>query len=190
MKKKEITSEDKVNTFKDELGMIFDVKIREFTKLCIIAAPDYLFLNCPASSSSRYHPIDELSYDGTIIHTKRVFTVVYELCRGLGVENRRDILLSGSLIHDARKQGYTHTGHTQKNHPQYAVELIDEVQDATGLLTDEDHQTIRKCVGYHYGPWSISPWIKPLSEYSMEELVVYVSDYVASKRCVKVDYTR
>lgn len=188
--KKGITAEEKVEVFKDELDRIFDVKIREFTKLCLIAAPDYFFLDCPASTSSKFHPIDELSHDGVIIHTKRVFTLVYELCRGLGVENRRDILLSGSLIHDARKQGYTHTGHTQKNHPQYAVELIDEVQNATMILTDEEHQMLRNCVGYHYGPWSSGNWLKPIETYTMEELVVYISDYVASKRCVKVDYKR
>jgi hypothetical protein len=53
--KKGITSEEKVEIFKAELDRIFDRKIREFTKLCIIAAPDYFFLDCPASSSGRYH---------------------------------------------------------------------------------------------------------------------------------------
>jgi hypothetical protein len=187
---KGITAEKKVEIFKPELDRIFDRKIREFTKLCIITAPDYFFLDCPASSSAKYHPVDELSYDGTIIHTKRVFTVVYELCRGLGVEDKRDILSASAIIHDLKKQGHTCTGHTQKKHPQYAAELVDEVQNATMLLTDEEYQTIRNCVGFHYGPWSVSPWVKPMTEYSMEELVVYISDYVASKRCVKVDYKR
>lgn len=185
-----ITAKEKVEVFKPELDRIFDRKIREFTKLCIISAPDYFFLDCPASSSAKYHPIDELAHDGTIIHTKRVFTVVYELCRGLGVEHHRDILLSSAIIHDLRKQGYTKTGHTQKRHPQHAAELVEEVQSATMLLTDEEYGIIKNCVGYHYGPWSVSPWIKPLSEYTMDELVVYISDYVASKRCVKVDYKR
>ena len=187
---KGITAEEKVETFKPELDRIFDGKIREFTKLCIISAPDYFFLDCPASSSAKFHPIDELAYDGTIIHTKRVFTVVYELCRGLGVEEKRDLLCSASLLHDLRKQGYTKTGYTQKKHPQYAAELVDEVQEATMLLTDEEHQIIKNCVGYHYGPWSCGDWVKKIEDYSMEELVVYVSDYVASKRCVKVDYKR
>ena len=188
--KKGITAEEKVEIFQAELDRIFDKKIREFTRLCIIAAPDYIFLDCPASSSGRYHSVDELSYDGTIIHTKRVFTLTYELCRGLGVENHRDILLSSSLIHDSRKQGYTKTGHTQKKHPQYAAELVDEVQKATMLLTDEEYRIIRNCVGYHYGPWSSGDWVKPIETYSMDELVVYVADYIASKRCVTVDYKR
>lgn len=185
-----ITPEEKVAVFKPELDRIFDRKIREFTKLCIISAPDYFFLDCPASSSGRYHSVDELSFDGCRIHSKRVFTLVYELSRGLGVESKRDLLLGAAIIHDLRKQGYTKTGHTQKKHPQYAAELVDEVQDATMLLTDEEHKIIRNCVGYHYGPWSVSPWIKPITDYTMEELVVYIADYIGSKKCVKVDYKR
>jgi MinD-like ATPase involved in chromosome partitioning or flagellar assembly len=188
--KKGITAEEKVEIFKAELDRIFDRKIREFTKLCIISAPDYIFLDCPASSSGRYHSVSELGHDGTIIHTKRVFTLVYELCRGLGVEEKRDVLSASAIIHDLRKQGYTRTGHTQKNHPQYAAELVDEVQNATMLLTDEEYNMIRNCVGFHYGPWSVSPWIKKIENYTMEELVVYIADYVAAKRCVNVDYKR
>ena len=188
--KKGITAEEKVEIFKPELDRIFDVKIREFTKLCIIAAPDYIFLDCPASSTSKYHPVDENTFFGLCIHTKRVFTLVYELCRGLGVENQRDVLLSSSLIHDLRKFGYTNTGYTQKKHPQYAAELVEEVQKATMLLTDGEYHIIRNCVGYHYGPWSISPWSKKISEFTAEELTLYISDYIGSKRCVAVDYRR
>ena len=187
---KGITAEEKVATFQPELDRIFDEKIREFTRLCIIAAPDYFFLDCPASSSGRYHSVDELGHDGTIIHTKRVFTLVYELCRGLGAESKRCGLLSSAIIHDLRKQGLKCTGHTVKKHPQLAADLVDEVQDATMLLTDEQYKMIRNCVGYHYGPWSCGNWVKRIEDYTMEELVVYVSDYVASKRCVKVDYKR
>lgn len=188
--KKGITAEEKVETFKAELDRIFDIKIREFTRLCIIAAPDYIFLDCPASSSGKYHPISECGADGNCIHTRKVFTLVYELCRGLGVESKRCSLLSASLIHDLLKQSRVKTGHTVKKHPQYAAELVDEVQNATMLLTDEEHQTIRNCVGYHYGLWSSPPWLKPLKDYNFEELTVYIADYIASKRCVTVDYKR
>ena len=188
--KKGITAEEKVEVFKAELDRIFDVKIREFTKLCIIAAPDYIFLDCPSSSSGKYHPVSENAPDGNICHSKKVFTLVYELCRGLGVESKRDQLSASAIIHDLLKQSWVKTGHTHKKHPQFAAELVDKVQNATMLLTDEEHQMIRNCVGYHYGPWSSSPWVKPLKEYSFEELTVYIADYIASKRCVDVKYKR
>lgn len=185
-----VSNQEKEEVFKLELERIFDMRIREFTRLCIIAAPDYFFIDCPASSTSKFHPVDELSYDGCSIHTRKVFTLVYELCRGLAVEEKRDLLLAGSLIHDLRKFGVTNTGHTHKKHPHFAADLVDEVQSATMLLTDEEHRVLRNCVGYHYGPWSTAPWRKDITAYTMEELVVYISDYIASKRCVTVEYRR
>lgn len=186
----ETSNEKRTELFKDELKLIYDEGIREFTKLCLIAAPNYFFLDCPSSSSGRYHPINELGVDGIIIHSKRVFTVAYELCRGLGCEDKRDQISSACIIHDLRKMGLTRSGHTVKNHPGLAADLVEEVQTATQMLSNESYNIIRNCVGYHYGPWSISPWSKKLSEYTIEEMTLYISDYIASKRCISVDYRR
>jgi len=185
-----ITQEDKVAVFAEELKLIYDVNIREFTRLCIIAAPDYFFTDCPASSSGKYHPLDELAWDGTVIHTKKVMTTAYELCRGLGCEDRRDEILSACIIHDLRKQGLNRSGHTTKSHPDLAAKLVGEVYEATRIIEETSYNIIRNCVGYHYGLWSVNPWVKDLSKYTSEELCVFLSDYIASKRCVDVDYRR
>ena len=185
-----ISNEKRIEMFQGELNLIYDENIREFTKLCLVAGPNYFFSDCPSSSSGKYHPIDELGADGIIIHTKRVFTTAYELCRGLGCEDRRDEISSACIIHDLRKMGLTRSGHTVKNHPGLAADLVEEVQTATQMLSDESYNIIRNCVGYHYGPWSIFPWSKLLAKFTSEELCVYMSDYVASKRCVAVDYRR
>lgn len=185
-----VSPEEREEIFSKELRLIFDNNKREFTKLCIIAAPDYFFSDCPASTSGKYHPLDELGWDGTIIHTKKVFTVAYTLCRGLACEDYRDEILSASIIHDLRKQGIVSTGHTTKNHPELAALLVDEVQNATQLLSDTSYKIIRGCVGYHYGPWSNGDWSKDLTQYTSAELCVYLSDYVASKREVAVNYRR
>ena len=183
--------EIKANTFLPELERIYNQEIREFAKLCVCAAPDYFFIDCPASSSGKYHPIDELGPDGIIIHTKKVFTVVYELSRALACENHRDELLAAALIHDLRKQGReSATGHTARNHPALAAELVDEEQAATQILSDESYKVIKTSVGYHYGPWSTNEWKKPLGKYTPEELCLYLSDYIASKRIMAVDYRR
>lgn len=181
---------EKEEVFKAELDLIGDLTIREFTRLCIVAAPDYYFTDCPASSTGKYHPLNELGADGTIIHTKKVVTVAYDLCRGLNCEGNRDLIISACIIHDLRKQGLTKSGHTTKSHPDLAAKLVDEVQEATQMLDQYSYSTIRNCVGFHYGLWSIDPWKKSLDSYSAEELTVYASDYVASKRCVDVDYKR
>jgi len=185
-----ITLEEKGKVFEEELKLIFDDDIREFTRLCVLAAPEYLFTDCPASSTGKYHPVSELGPDGTILHTKKVFTLAYELCRGLDCEQNRDEILSACIIHDLRKQGLTKSGHTTKNHPDLAAKLVEEVQRDTMLLSDKSFNLIRNMVGYHYGLWSSGNWRKPLSEFTFEELCVYISDYVASKRCVEVNYRR
>jgi len=185
-----VSIEEKINTFEEELKLIFDDDVREFTKLCVAGAPDYLFIDCPASSTGKYHPVSELGPDGTILHTKKVFTLAYELCRGLDCEQNRDEILSACIIHDLRKQGLVKSGHTTRNHPDLASKLVEEVQRDTMLLNDVSFNLIRNMVGYHYGLWSSGKWRKPLSEYTPEELCVYISDYVASKRCVEVNYRR
>lgn len=185
-----VSVEEKVAVFEEELKLIFDESVREFTRLCIITAPDYFFIDCPASSSGKYHPISELGPDGTMLHTKKIFTLAYELCRGLDCEESRDEILSACIIHDLRKQGLTKSGHTTKNHPDLAAQLVEEVQRDTLLLSDKSYNLIRNMVGYHYGPWSSGKWRKSLDKYTPEELCLYVSDYVVSKRCVEINYRR
>lgn len=185
-----LSNEDRISIFEKELSLIYDNNIKEFAKLCLISAPDYFFTDCPASSSGKYHPITELGPDGTVLHTKKVFTVAYDLCRGLGCEELRDEILVACLLHDARKQGVVKTGHTVKNHPKLAADLVQEVQEATCILSEASYSTIRNCCGLHYGLWSIGEWLKPLNTYRPEELCVYLSDYIASKKCIEVDYKR
>ena len=185
-----ITTEEKVEYFKDELERIFDKKVREFTKLCLMHAPDYVFENCPSSSTGKHHPIDELAPDGTLIHMKKIFTLAYEMVKALDCEDNRDLVLSACLVHDLRKQGKNGTGHTMDDHPNQAAELVVEVQEATQLLTDYQFNIIKNCVGYHYGPWGINQWFKNMSDFTSEELAVFVSDYVVSKRFIRTDYRR
>lgn len=185
------TPQEKEEYFRLELERIYDHKIREFARLCLVNAPDYIFEDCPSSSSGKFHPIDELSPDGTLIHTKKVFTMAYELVKGLDCENNRDIILTAALVHDLRKKGPGKgSTHTVKDHPAHAAKLIDEVQGATQLLTDGQYNMLRNCVGYHYGPWSEDPWKKPMEQYTKEEMTLYISDFVVSKRFIVTDYRR
>lgn len=176
--------------FRNELDLIFNEGIREFTRLCLVAAPDYFFVDCPASTSGKYHPIDELGADGTILHTKKVATVAFDLCRGLACEDHRDEIISACIIHDLLKQGLTRTGHTTKSHPDLAARLVERVHEDTYILSNSSYKMIKNCVGFHYGPWSADPWKKDIKEYSKEELCVYLSDYIASKRTITVHYKR
>jgi HD superfamily phosphohydrolase YqeK len=182
--------EERVKIFEKELDLIFDLTIKEFTRLCLLGAPDYFFVDCPASSTGKYHPLNELGSDGTIIHTKKVVTIAYELCRGLGCENNRDEIISACIIHDLVKQGWKQTGHTHKMHPLFGAQLIERVQKETNMLGDGSYEIIKNCVKHHYGIWSHSSYKKKLDDYTAEELTVYLADYIASKRCLEVYYKR
>lgn len=183
---------ERVRIFKDELSLIADKKIKDFVKACIEEAPDYVFEDCPSSTGGKYHPIDEIAPDGTIVHTKRVFAIAYDLARGLDIENKRDTVLAAALLHDMVKQGYESNGHTVRNHPQLMADLITKVYEEKfkGKLPVETAQEIYWAVAYHYGPWSQKELNKPMTEYTMVELAVYIADYVSSKRFVRVDYKR
>lgn len=186
MKKENFSVYDKVSTFKKELDLIFDTNVRAFTEICLMMAPDYFFMDCPSSSSGKFHPVDELAHDGCVLHTKRVVTVAFDLCRGLMCEDNRDAIISACIIHDLRKQGLEKSGHTVKNHPDLAAKLVTSVHKDTSLLDENIFTIIRNAVGYHYGPWSQLKWKKPLNDYTPEELCVYLSDYIASKKTLVV----
>jgi hypothetical protein len=184
--------QDRLNLFKSELELIGKDSIREFTKACIKAAPDYVFTDCPSSSTGKYHPIEELGPDGTVLHTKKVFALAYELSRGLDCENHRDEVCAAALLHDLAKQGLTRCGTTIKEHPQIMAKIVFDVYDKEfkDKLDKSSAMSIYSGVFFHYGPWTDSSVKKPITQYSLEELTVYLADYVSSKRFVHIDYKR
>lgn len=180
--------------FKAELDSIVDINVRKFTKLCILEAPNYIFNNCPASTSGKHHPENELGADGNIKHTKKVVSMAKEIYRSL-THNKvtkqdgphLDLVIAACIVHDLVKQGWTKTGHTQLSHPDYGASLVIRLYNSNkDLITKEQMEIIKNCVGFHYGPWSELPWKKAMSEYTPEELCVYMSDYVVSRRFVSV----
>jgi len=183
---------ERLETFKEELTLINKPEIREFVEACIEVSPDYVFEDCPSSSSGKYHPVDELSGDGTVLHTKRVFALAYELSRGFDCEYNRDEICAAALLHDMTKQGLVKSGNTVKDHPQIMAKLVADVykEKFQDKLNRESALKIYYAIFYHYGPWSSTEIRKSLREYTPEELCVYISDYIASKRFVHVDHKR
>jgi hypothetical protein len=184
--------EERLETFKDELNLISNPGIREFAEECIKRSPDYIFENCPSSSSGKYHPIDELSADGTLLHTKRVFALAYELSRGLDCEYSRDEICAAALLHDMAKRGLESSEHTVKDHPQIMAGLVADIykEKFRDKVSRESALKIYYGIFYHYGPWTSPNVRKSLRDYTPEELCVYVADYVSSKKFVHIDHKR
>jgi len=178
----------RLELFERELSFISRDDVRTFTEACIKAAPDYVFYDCPASSTGKYHSINELGGDGTIVHTKKVVAVAMELINGLNCVRYKDEVCAAAILHDLAKQGIKKYGHTVKDHPQIMARLIADVYKAefVNKLDRESALLIYFAVFYHYGPWTIEKYRKPLTEYTMTELAVYIADYIASRRFIKV----
>lgn len=183
---------ERLEIFKEELSLIVKKDIRDFVKAVLEAAPDYIFEDCPSSSSGKYHPIDELGPDGNNIHVRKVFAVAYELSRGLDCEYHRDEICAATLVHDILKQGIEKSGHTVRDHPQLAADLVAKVykEKFKDKIDRNSVVIIYNAIRYHYGPWTEKSVKKPLSKYTPEELCMYISDYIASKRFIKVDYLK
>ena len=183
---------DRIKYFKAELNLISNKSVKDFVKSCIDKAPDYVFEDCPSSSSGKFHPVDELAGDGTLVHTKRVFALAYEYSRALDCETQRDEICAAALLHDMVKQGREATGHTLKNHPELGAQLVAEVYNTEfkEKLNKDSANIIYWACFYHYGPWTARKYRKPLTEFTPSELCVYMADYTASKRFIHVDHKR
>jgi len=183
---------DRIKLFEAELDLIFSKEIREFTEECIKQAPDYIFVDCPSSSTGKYHPVDEISGDGTVLHSRRVTAVAYDICRALGCEDHRDEIIASGILHDMAKQGLEKSGNTIRTHPQIMAKLVADVytEKFKDKLNRESALVIYNCIFHHYGLWSSPDIKKDLKNYTPEELCVYISDYIASKRFIHVDCKR
>lgn len=179
---------DRIELFEDEIELISNESVRSFIKVCLKQSPDYVFEDCPSSSSGKYHPLDELGPDGTILHTRKVFALAYELSRGLDCEEHRDEICAAALLHDMAKQGLTQSGHTVRDHPQIMAKFVADTytEKFTDKLSRDSAVLIYNGVFYHYGPWTEKSVRKPLSKYTNEELSVYLADYISSKRFVEI----
>ena len=181
--------EQRIEYFNEELSLITSELIKEFTIACLGASPDYVFEDCPSSSTGKFHPIDELGADGTLIHTKKVFAMAYELSTGLDCVEYRDEICAAALLHDMAKQGLIKSRWTAKDHPQIMAKLIIDIysKDFKDRITKDAVLKIYYGVFYHYGPWTDASVRKPLADYKPWELSVYLADYVSSKRFVHVN---
>lgn len=180
--------EKRLEYFKHEFKLIARKYVKDFVKACINDAPDYVFEDCPSSSSGKYHPIEELGPDGTLLHTRKVVAAAYDYTRALDCEQNRDLVVAAAILHDLAKQGLITKGHTVKEHPQIMAELMRSVYERgfVDKIPQQDFAVMYNAVFFHYGLWTDKRYVKPMYQYSPEELCVYLSDYIVSKRFIEV----
>ena len=168
---------------KPELNLIKRDVIRNWTEATLKNVPEY-FWKAQASSTGKYHPACTIKEGGLITHVKRVVYLANRLCEGWGLfELDRDVVIAACILHDIAKTSRI-TGSYQDfvNHPlnahkYYALgcELNKEPSNTTIRLIDE-------AVRNHMGRWTPDCIKKDIVDYSLVELVVYTSDYLAATK--------
>ena len=166
------------NVLVEELNLIQSPEIKEWTAKTLQNAPDYFFI-AQASSTGKYHPECTLGEGGLIIHVSRAVYIANRLCGGWGITGiDKDIVISATILHDIAKVGRGSGSYADyENHPLNAEKYF-----LNTTLSSEIKNKINDCIKNHMGLWSPKSTIKPLKDYSLLELIVYTSDYIATTK--------
>ena len=156
----------------DATKLIQNPTYQEYTRgMLKNVVPEY-FRHIPASSSGKYHPKSSLGESGLVRHTLATVYFVNEIAKLEYLRftpKERDQLLVAAILHDTFKSGETgEAGHTVKDHAKIAADKITE-------------PTISALVLKHMGSWGLN---KPGT---MQEFILHLADYLASRRPVEVD---
>lgn len=174
--------------------------------------PSY-FWSASASSSGKFHPSHEQGDGGLVRHSLMVYrwlTMLIESDEHVDQEFIPSMIVA-TLFHDCCKQGFVQeisptSGNplTKHEHPILAAKFIlDRVdkflqdnKDFIEMTADDDESfkqdiaIVTSCIESHMGRWNknehstiILP--KPKSSY---QLLVHLSDYIASRKCSSFDY--
>ncbi len=167
------------NEFEEELNLIQDTYIKEWTRQSLNNAPSY-FWTAQASSTGKYHPQCTCKVGGLLIHVKRAVYIGNRLCEGwdiVGID--KDIIISALLLHDIAKvpnKGDNYEDYI--NHPLNAEKYF--VAPPPGY--ERICEKIKGAVQHHMGLYSPASNKKPLKNYTKIELVTYTSDYIAATK--------
>ena len=174
---------EKIKMLSKELVLIKDFSIKKFVIECLDEAPDYIFKNCPSSSTGKYHALDEFSSLGNILHTKRVVSDCGVMASAFSLENKdKDLVIASSILHDMVKQGFEQTGHTVNDHAALGAQLVEKVYKTTkSKIKNKDYEIIRGCVFFHNGIWTPKPDNIPINQFTTHQLCVHMADYSATK---------
>lgn len=187
--------------FQEELSQIPNKQVRDFITYCLDNAPKY-FYHIPASSSGKYHPLQDLGEGGLVRHTRAVFQVGMDLlrCEQFVEDNdiNRTIVGSASLLHDIIKNGIEGGEYTVSEHPilacRFTTSMLIEYIITTAVNKRDDLieivLIIEHCVRSHMGKWNTDREkneILPVPKTDLEKLV-HLADYIASRKYIDFSY--
>ncbi len=169
-----------MDRLKEELGLIENVDLREFTHCGLLRAPTYWWT---IESSKDHHCKDERKKGGRVLHAKRCAKIAYCMAEALYLDKfEYNLLISASLLHDMCVRGGEDECHTDK--ALYEHPLLVRVK-LYGLILDYRHHhwmaPLLGLIETHMGRWG------PRSPESELEKLFHMADLVASRDFVKVE---
>lgn len=184
------------NVFGPELSCIQNTHLRDFAIECLNVAPKY-FWTIPSSFSGKYHPVEELSIGGKVLHTKKCFILCKTWAEMQGFEQLTiDILLVASLLHDMCVAGTEYTKeeelHTLPNHAFLVRPLIEKHGIHSKFFNDlglkKVYEPIMRIIECHMGRWTPEDKIDLVKEYCKEYNENYKEAYKAIVGLITSDY--
>jgi len=180
-----------MNPLNEELCLIRDRAVREFTEHCLAEAPEY-FWTVPSSSSGKYHPEQSNGEGGLVRHTRAVVYFAIKLCDVFSATRlETDCVIAASILHDVLKYGLPKQDHTTKNHDYEGAVWVREHGIAQGLdkrLLD----LITGSIAWHMGRWTDLTGRdverKFPEEYGYIHLVVHLADVIAAQKNVRLSH--
>lgn len=189
--------------FKNELDLIENEIIKEFTLETLCKLPNYFF-EIGASTSGKYHPSYALGYGGLVRHTKAAVKIADDL---LGLEQNehlskyKDVIISALILHDGMKCGEydkvsVQDARTDPDHPAICANFVEQWWTDTidayitqvpfaGVDWDSYQCIIADLIRSHMGQWDNDGSLpKPKTD---AQKFVHLCDYLASRKYLTCD---
>jgi len=178
------------------LDTIENEDIKEFAIVLLDSLPEYIW-TVPASSTGKYHPAYSLGEMGLVrqqVAVVRFLNFFFELEQyGSKLSSReKDLMRLAGLVHDGRKSGsqedYEKSKYTRFNHP---ILMADVIRSFDGqYLSHDELELVADTISRHMGAWNTDKKSnielpKPNNKYSR---MVHVADYLASRKCLSMDF--
>ena len=161
----------------DRITLIKEADCKRLVQECFEKIPEYWFMK-PASSTGKYHPLDEHLPGGLALHTSRVVDVVLILMDAVNTPlNDRSVVISGALLHDIARFGTAEksTEHSVRDHATQGAMFVKGLGlEMTPPIPEELLDRVSRIVMTHMGRWGTP---KPDAH---EEKLVHLADMVAA----------
>lgn len=187
---KELTKQDKLNLFKDELNLIKSEETRSFTEFMLDKLPEYYFTTVAAKRAT-HHPDFARTKGGLVKHTISAVNIAYDLANRNDMfkscKQYSDYIVSALILHDGCKNGRVSEGKYATTHPLLVCELIRE------YYNDKNSEFICSLISSHMGQWNteFGSYVEVLPKpTNAPQSLVHLADYLASRRYLDFNFNK